>query len=87
MPETLVNYRKNEAKKEDVNVKLLVKKKEKQLVSFGENNQKMQPNLLTMPTSTPAQEYYFEDEIEEAFTMSEINEDSQRTYNGCLEIF
>ncbi|MDB4443055.1 thioredoxin family protein [Saprospiraceae bacterium] len=48
----------------------LVKKKEKQLVSFGENNQKMQPNLLTMPTSTPAQEYYFENEIEEASSLT-----------------
>ena len=30
----------------------------------------MQPNLLTMPTSTPAQEYYFEDEIEEASSLT-----------------
>lgn len=44
----------------------LVKKKQKQLVSFVENNQKMQPNLRTMPTTIPTQEDYFEDEIEEA---------------------
>lgn len=48
----------------------LIKKKEKQLVSFEENNQKMQPNLRTMPTTIPTQEDYFEDEIEEATTLT-----------------
>ncbi|MFK7772917.1 MAG: thioredoxin family protein [Saprospiraceae bacterium] len=48
----------------------LVKKKDKQLVSFEENNQKMQPNLRTMPTTIPTQEDYFEDEIEEAPTLT-----------------
>ncbi len=47
----------------------LVKKKQKQLVSFEENNQKMQPNLRTMPTTIPTQDY-FEDEIEEAPTLT-----------------
>ena len=47
----------------------LVKKKQKQLVSFEENNQKMQPNLRTMPTTITTQEDYFEDEIEEAPTL------------------
>ena len=49
----------------------LVKRNQKQLVSFEENNQKMQPNLRTMPTTVPTQEdYYFEDEIEEAPTLT-----------------
>lgn len=48
----------------------LVKKKEKQLVSFEENHQKLQPNLRTMPTTIPTQEDYFEDEIEEAPTLT-----------------
>ena len=48
----------------------LVKKKQKQLVSFEENNQKMQPNLLTMPTTVTTQYDYFEDEIEEATTLT-----------------
>lgn len=48
----------------------LVKKKQKQLVSFEESNQKMQPNLRTMPTTIPTQEDYFEDEIEEAPTLT-----------------
>jgi hypothetical protein len=48
----------------------LVKKKQKQLVSFEENNQKMQPNLLTMPTTVPTQDDYFEDEIGEAPTLT-----------------
>ena len=46
----------------------LVKKK-KQLVSFEENSQKMQPNLRTMPTTITTQDY-FEDEIEEASTLT-----------------
>lgn len=48
----------------------LVRKKQKQLVSFEENNQKMQPNLRTMPTPITTQEDYFEDEIEEAPTLT-----------------
>lgn len=48
----------------------LIKKKQKQLVSFEENNQKMQPNLLTMPTTITTQDDYFEDEIEEAPTLT-----------------
>ncbi|MFK8009694.1 MAG: thioredoxin family protein [Saprospiraceae bacterium] len=48
----------------------LVKKKEKQLISFEENNQKLQPNLRTMPTTITTQEDYFEDEIEEAPTLT-----------------
>lgn len=48
----------------------LVKKKEKQLVSFEENNQKLQPNLRTMPTTIPTQDDYFEDEIEEATSLT-----------------
>jgi thiol-disulfide isomerase/thioredoxin len=47
----------------------LIKKKQKRLVSFEENNQKMQPNLRTMPTPMTTQEDYFEDEIEEAQTL------------------
>lgn len=47
----------------------LVKKKQKQLVSFTEDNQKMQPNLRTMPTTIPTPDY-FEDEIEEASTLT-----------------
>lgn len=48
----------------------LVKKKQRQLVSFNENNQKMQPNLRTMPTPITSQDHYFEDEIQEAPTLT-----------------
>ncbi len=48
----------------------LIKKKEKQLVSFEENNQRLQPNLRTMPTTIPTQEDYFEEEMEEAPTLT-----------------
>jgi thioredoxin 1 len=44
----------------------LIRKKEKQLVSFEENSQRIQPNLRTMPTPMTTQEDYFEEEIEEA---------------------
>jgi len=47
----------------------LIKKKEKQLVSFEENSQNLQPNLLTKPTPAPTQEDYFEEVIEEAPTL------------------